>query len=145
MAIEKSAALGHRVARVGGQVEDAGFELRAIDPNLPRFLARRYREADARAERQLQQAAHAFEQFVDVDDFGHQRLAPGEGQHAAGQLRAAHRRIERGIEQFGQLAGQTVGRAAEIDVADHDAQEVVEVVREPAGQLADRFELLGLA
>ena len=34
--------------------------------------------------------------------------------------------------------------ADQVEIADHDPQQIVEVVREPTGQLADRLELLAL-
>ena len=82
---------------------------------------------------------------ADIEDLRLQRLPPREGQQLAGQLRGAFHGVRDGVDvaaaalfrQF--AAAQEVGRRAD------DGQEVVEVVRDAAGQLADGFHLLRLA
>ena len=81
-----------------------------------------------------------------VDPLGQQRLGPGEGQQAAGQRGGAGRAFHRVGEVGHHLAARAVEAApGEVDPADHHRQHIVEVVRDAAGQLADRLHLLDLA
>ena len=77
---------------------------------------------------------------------GQQRLGAGEGQQAAGQRGGAGRAFHRVVEVHHHLAPRAVEAAqGKVDAADDDGEHVVEVVRDAAGQLADRFHLLDLA
>ena len=77
--------------------------------------------------------------------FGQQRLGAGERQQPPGQRRGAGRALHRVGEVGHHLAlGAVEPAAGEIDAADHHRQHVVEVVRDAAGQLADRLHLLHL-
>ena len=81
-----------------------------------------------------------------VDHFGHQRLGPGEGQQAAGQRGGAGRALHRIVEVVRDFAARAVEPAQrEVDAADDDREHIVEIVRDAAGQLADRLHLLDLA
>ena len=82
---------------------------------------------------------------ADIEDLRLQRLPPGKGQQLPGQLGGALDGVGDRVDiaaaplfrQF--AAAQEIGRRAD------DGQEVVEVVRDAAGQLADRLHLLRLA
>ena len=71
-------------------------------------------------------------------------LAARERQQTSRQIGAAHggthRRVNLARERrrFGDAALE------QLQVADHDAEQIVEVVRDAAGELADRFHLLRL-
>ncbi len=97
------------------------------------------------AERRAQQLDGFQHQIIDVDLARLQRLFAREGQQMFGQLAAALGRfvdhLGDGFE-FGAI-GDRFGQ--DPDGAGDDGQDVVEVVRDAAGQLADRFHLLGLA
>ena len=81
-----------------------------------------------------------------VDAFGQQRLGAGEGQQAAGQRGGAGRAFHRIVEVDHDLAARAVEAAQrKVDAADDHREHVVEVVRDAAGQLADRLHLLDLA
>ena len=68
-------------------------------------------------------------------------LAAREGQQLPGQRRAA---LRRELYGFGSARGSwVVGKLFQrLDVSAHDHQQVVEVVRDAAGQLAERIHLL---
>ena len=83
---------------------------------------------------------------VEVDALGKQRLGAGEGKQTAGQRGGARRAFHRIVEVHHHLAPGTVEAAErEVDPADDDGEHVVEVVRDAAGELADRLHLLHLA
>ena len=83
---------------------------------------------------------------VAVDAFGKQRLGAGEGEQTAGQRGGAGGAFHRIVEVHHHLAPRAVEAAQrKVDAADDDGEHVVEVVRDAAGELADRFHLLDLA
>ena len=83
------------------------------------------------------------------------RLSTRSGSSGSDRAKDSRRRVKRGgagrafhriVEMIEHFAPRTVQAAAgEVDAADDDRQHVVEVVRDAAGQLADRFHLLDLA
>ena len=80
---------------------------------------------------------------ADVDRARLQVLAAGEGEQALDQGRrrgwrpGARRRSGGAAVGFGRQSP-----AQQVEVADHRGQQIVEVVRDAAGELAERFELL---
>ena len=99
---------------------------------------------NGRSERALQQVGHSANQFRDIDGLLLKLLTPREGQHPLGQHRAALRALNRVVEQrheFG-IVGQAL--AHQFEAAEHDHQQIVEVVGDPAGELPDRLHFLRL-
>ncbi len=96
-------------------------------------------------QRALQQVAHAAHQLHQVDRLQVELLAAGEGQHALGQDRAALGALH-GIVDQPRNARIVVGHIAaqQVEAAQHHGQQIVEIVRHAAGQLADRLDLLRL-
>ena len=94
------------------------------------------------AERALQQLGHPVDQRGDVHGLRLELLAAREGEQAGGERGAALGAVDGAVEQSAELriVGQTL--AQQVEVAEDRGQQVVEVVREPAGQLADAFHLL---
>ncbi len=94
----------------------------------------------------MQQLGHAGDQPVGVERLGLQGLAAREGQQALGEgggaLGPAHGALGRPAVAAGVL-GQ--GAQQKVEVARDDLQQVVEVVGDPAGELAHRLHLLRLA
>ena len=77
---------------------------------------------------------------------GSKRLGPREGEQAAGQrggAGGAFHRIGQMVHHF--LARAAQAAAGKVDPADDHREHIVEIVRDAAGQLADRFHLLDLA
>ena len=102
-------------------------------------------DRDGGPDRAAQQIAHAAHQLGKVGRLGLERLATGEGKQALGQRRTALGALRRAVDQ---AFDRGVGRQAlaqELEVAQHGGQQVVEVVRHAAGELADRFQLLHVA
>jgi len=73
-----------------------------------------------------------------------QGLPARKGEQAVGQRRSTFGRRD-GPVDLGQHLVAGEGIASEIEVAEDNAQDVVEVVRHTAGELPDRLHLLGLA
>ena len=85
------------------------------------------------------------DQRVDVDLTRLQRLLAGEGEQVPGQVGAA---IGGFVDHLGDSRELRIVRDAfgqDSDGAGDDGQNIVEVMRDAAGQLADRLHLLGLA
>ena len=90
-------------------------------------------------------------QFVEVDDLRPDHLAAAEGKELCGERRSAGRRIADrldapegliDIELIPPLRRQVLGQ--EFRIALDREEDVVEVMGDPTGQPADRFQLLGL-
>ena len=92
-----------------------------------------------------QQLGHAGDDPVAVDRLRDQRLLTREGEQAVRQPRRALRPVERAVGEFQKIRLATLNPTLqEVQVADHDRQHVVEVMCDPAGELADRLQLLRL-
>ena len=100
-------------------------------------------------ERPPQQVRHAGDQPTDIDRLRIERLLPRKGEQALRQrFRAPRARAWRcSAERLQPLVSRS--RIAQValqrfEIADDDGQQVVEVVRDAAGELADAFHLLRL-
>ena len=140
------AALGHRVAGVDRQVQDRALELVRVgarDQAPVRRLQRGQQphRVRQRAHQQLRGIGH---HLADIDRARRQRLLAREGQQPADQVGAAVRGLQRRRQELGQLRIARMAVAQRGEVADHHRQHVVEIVRDAAGELADRLHLLRL-
>ena len=136
------AALGHGIARIDCQVEDGRFKLRGIDQRLGIAVHDGDLELDHLADGARQQRREIADQFVELHFAGFEHLAAGEGQHLAGEVGA----LARGADGFRKALGAAVIRQLafeQFEIADDDGEQVVEVMREAAGQLTDGLHLLG--
>ena len=93
----------------------------------------------------MQQIGHAAHQLGEIGRPRLQRLAPGKRQQPLRQGGAALSALGGAVDQaFGRgIVRQAL--AQQLEIAEHRGQQVVEVVRHAAGELADRFQLLQLA
>ena len=139
------AAARHGVARIERQVEQRGRKLIGIDQSRPGIALQHRFDLDVLAKCRPQQLCGLDDQRVDVGLPRLQRLLAGEGQQMLGQIRAAfgglvdHLGDCRELRSVGDCVGQDLDRAGD------DREDVVEVVRDAAGELPDRFHLLRLA
>ena len=138
------AAIGHGIARVEGKIENRRRELVRVDQRRPGVLGQQRRDLDVFAERRVQQFGGLQHQRIDVDFARLQRLLAGKGQQMLGQIGAAFGGL---VDQPGDgdefgLVGD--GFVQDADGAGDHGQDVVEVVRDAAGQLADRVHLLDM-
>ena len=100
---------------------------------------------DAFAQRPAQHVVDAADQAAEVDDLRRKRLSSSERQQLRGELRSARDGGDRGLQPL--LGARIAGDVAteQLQVAADDLQDVVEVVRHAAGELADGLHLLRLA
>ena len=135
----------HRVAGVGCDVEDCGLELGSVGFDSARPQDEIGGNADSLAHGPVEQIVHLPYEGVEIEPLGLQRLTAGKGKQLAGEARGVGRGLDDGLCEadalrLGELgAGKHVGRALD------DGELVVEVMRDPAGELAERLHLLGLA
>ena len=138
------AAVRHGVARVDREVEDGELELVGVDARRRQAFREIEPQRDARPERALQQIDHALDQAAQVDRHGAQILLSRERQQALRQRGAALGALQRAVDQ--PVQPRIVGHALaqQIEIAHHRHQQIVEIVRDAAGELADRLHLLRL-
>ena len=140
------AAIRHRIARVDAQIKQRVFELVWIDQRCPEIALRGHRHLDAGPDRVVDQIRHACDQAIDVGRLRIERLTPGKRQQPMGQRRRAIRRALCG----GDIAFDVLVPALrypdlqQFEAPGNSGQQIVEIMREAAGKLADRFHLLGL-
>ena len=111
-------------------------------------------DADIGAERAPQHVEHARDQPVGIDTGRLERLATGEGEQPLGELRRALRALHGGVHRLSQFgaqlgSGAVLGEIEQIapdrvEIAENDGEQIVEVVRDAAGELAHGFHLLRL-
>ncbi len=134
---------GHRIAGIGRQIDEARLELGRIDHHRPDIRGKIERDVDVFAQRSSQQADNSSDEIVDIDGLGLERLATCEGKQPARQIGAPHRSVDRLPDQFVGCGGE--GRAAQyVKITNNDAEQVVEIMRHAAGEVADRLHLLRL-
>jgi hypothetical protein len=110
-----------------------------------RKIAREVRyELDGRTERPPQEIAHIVDQPRDIDRFGPQFLAAGESEQALGQGGTALCGAAGAIDQAARAVVAVEASSQHFEIAEDRHQEVVEVVRQAAGKLAEAVELLHL-
>lgn len=141
-----ASAVRHRVARIDAQVQERALELGRVDQRGPQPAGGDDLERDLRADRAPDQFLHADHQPVHVGRLGVEGLPAREGEQAMGEGGGAAGRGLRGVE-----IAVDVGEAAlaqpgleQLHRAHDAGQQIVEVVRQAAGELADRLHLLRL-
>ena len=139
------AAVGHGVARIDREIEQGELDLVGIRRGRRQAGRQVERDFDGRAERAVQQIGHAAHQLGEIGRPRLQRLAPGKRQQPLRQGGAALSALGGAVDQAfgGGIVRQPL--AQQLEIAEHRGQQVVEVVRHAAGELADRFQLLQLA
>ena len=80
----------------------------------------------------------------DVDGDRLQRLAAGEGEQALDQHLGALGRLDRAVDQALLAIAADAPPLEQIETADDRSEQIVEIVRDAAGQLAHRLHLLAL-
>ncbi len=141
-----AAAFRHGVAGVDAEVEQRVLELRSVDQRRPQTARRDNLHGDLRADGAADQFLHAHRETVQVGRFRIESLPARERQQPVRQgrraLGGALRRVDVAVDFLDAALSdpglQQLQRS-------HDAgEQVVEVVGDAAGQLADRLHLLRL-
>ena len=139
------AARRHRVAGIDGEVDDDLLELSGVGTDGPQVE----RRVDGHRHRLAGEVPDERRDLGDrsrrVHDLRHEHLPAAEGEQLAGQRRAP---VGGADDLFEVGPTWIVGREVvrhEVGVAADREDEVVEVVRDAARELSDRFHLLGVA
>ena len=139
------AAVGHGVARVDAQVEDRHLELVAVGLGRGQIVANHDPQLDFGPERAADQPGHAVDQFGQVDRGRLERLAASEGEQPLDEYLGAFGRLERTVDQPPLALAAQPAPQQHVERTDDRGQQIVEVMRHSAGELAHRFEFLRLA
>ena len=134
---------------VHGEIEQNRLELGGVRLDGPHAAAADDFKRDVLAERLPQELGETAQQPVDVEGSGIERLLPGESQQPLGEgcgaLRAAHRVLKATAELDLPTVRPRFHLALRaLEVTDDDREKIVEIVRDAAGEMADRFHLHGL-
>ena len=81
---------------------------------------------------------------LEIDGLALEGMLPAECEQAVRQFGSGQGRGERVFDQLHLRRARRRCVLQQIEIADDDQEEIIEIVRDPAGQLADCFELLRL-
>ena len=139
------AAVGHRISRVDHEIDDDLLQLHGISHQRARRRINLRLDHHALADQTAQHAVGVGDDGAQVDRRKAQRLLAREGE----QLVRQRRGVFGGSPDLDEIAPERLVGAdlpgQHVGVAQDHGQRVVEVVRDAAGQLSDRFQLLRLA
>ena len=133
----KGAAFRHRIPRVDGEVDEDLLELSRIDLDMGQPRLERGRHADLCAQRSGQHRLHLHDHAIEIHSLDLHHLSAAECQQLPGQRAGALgggqqlRDLRRGVAILQNLA-----------IADHDREQVVEIVRDMTGERPDSFHAL---
>jgi hypothetical protein len=144
----ESPALGHGIARIGGDVEDHQFEFAVVEHHgHGRGLLREF-EGDGGWQQLPQHRLHRDDRLGRIEHLRARQFVPAEGKQLPGEYRAAirgggdaaERLVDGGFLLVAPLDVEM--RIALRGVAGDQAQNVSEVVCDSAGEAASGFQLL---
>ena len=141
------AAVRHGVARVDAQVQQRVFELAGVDARRPQVRRADHPHRDLRPHGAADQFLHLADQPVDVGRARVERLPARKREQAVGQRRRARRAILRGLQEALDIVEPPLREALAhaVERAGDRLQQIVEIMRDAAGELADRLHLVRLA
>ena len=135
----------HGIARVHSQVENDLVQLARVNLDDRGRTTRYHRDLDIISHERADKFHNVFESSIQVDQLGLQARFPSEGQQLACEGSAA-------LDGFANIAYVLTRVASGIDAVakqfgagGDDAEDVIEIVCNPACQPADSFHLLSLA
>src|SRR5882757_4586158 len=136
------AARGHGVTGVDDEIDQRRLQFGDVDHDGPDVAIDVELKPDGAADAGVEHFANRVDPFGEINDLRIDALAPGKGQQLAGQRGAALcGRLDRRYRAL-KLCVAADAFLQRVDAAADDHQEIVEVVRDAAGQLAERIELL---
>ena len=144
MRIDHAAAVGHRLAGVGEQVQEHLLNLVAADERQRRGLDEQLDLHAVLAHLALEQHERFFDELRQIGRRAVGAAIAGHAEDAVGDLLGPLR----GVEDLGEglvAGGFVLVAEAELGVVDDRREDVVEFVRGGAGKLAEGGEALGAA
>src|SRR5690349_11042651 len=144
----------HRIASVDREIENDILQLISVHEGWPQSCCQYGFEDDRFPHCSPQQVRDAADDLVEIGPHRGERLAPGEGQQAmrelGGVIRALQRKLgglgerRKTLDAYAARLGARKAALQSLEIADDYRKHIVEVMRNAAGQLADRFHLLRL-
>src|SRR6185312_448274 len=141
---DQPAALRHGVARVDDQVQDDLLDLSAVGAHEPERLGQIRDELDILGQEPRQHLLEIVGEGAQVEDLGLEHLPAAERQQLTGEARGAVGGAQNLAEPVRQILVAAMVGAQQLTVGDDGGEQVVEVVRDTAGEMADGFHLLRL-
>ena len=138
------AALGHGVARIDDEIDDGVGKLRLVGMHRPEIGAMLELEVDAFAQQTAQHQRQFADHVAQRQHLGLHGLLAREGQKLAHQRRRAQRVLVDLVDLLERGIARLMAHQEEFAIADDDGQQIVEVMRHAAGELAHRLHLLRL-
>ena len=136
----------HRVARVDGEIEQHLLELSAVGAHA-RQRRRSLSMSSSMCSPMMRRSigADAAHDVAEIEHRRLQHLLAAEREQLVREIRGAIGRVDHLAEIVRGGAGLVGAHQRELRVAGDDRDQIVEVVRDAAGERADRLELLRLA
>src|SRR3546814_754629 len=140
----EASTIRHGVASIDGEVGQSRLDLSGIRRCRPQAIGQIDLDVNLLAERPPQQIDSPRNQLVEIDCFHLEGLASREGQKLARQVRSAQACLESKLSHLLSIWVELKRFLQKVEVADDDREQIVEVVRYPAGELDDGLHLLRL-
>ena len=134
----------HGVPRVHGHVDDGGFELAGVGVDEARFFRAEDDDLDARTDQGADHFGQRLHASPDLEHLRLQRLPPCEGQQLPGQLGGAGHRIRDRLDIAQSPRLRQVGPPQQVYRSADHREQIVEVMRDAAGELAQRLQPLAV-
>jgi hypothetical protein len=138
-------ALGHGVPSVHDEIEEDLLHLRRVGLDAAQAAGRRRDEVDVLADEASEHGLDLADDGVQIQDLRSEHLLPAEGEELAREVG----RVLGGLLDEADPPVQGIARreptVEEVGMAPDHGEEIVEVVRQPAGQASDALHLLGPA
>ena len=127
---------------VDRQIHDQLLHLAGVGIDGRHALLQRQAQFDAPRNRAFEQGDHAADQLRQVHRLDDEAAFAGVGQQLHGQIGGPFGALDDGLDEGlnAIIGGQVFAQQAR--VSQHAGQDVIEIVRDPAGQKADAFQAL---
>src|SRR5262249_43423250 len=137
------AAVRHRVARVGGQVDQNLVDLARVHLHRVQISFEFNPQRNVFTGQTPQHALHSQDDTVEVDGAGPHHLAPAEGEQLLSQRGRPFRRVADFLDDLS-LGSAIQGVLQHFGGAANYSEQIVEIMSDASGQPADGFHLLSL-
>jgi hypothetical protein len=134
----------HRIARVHGHVDERRLELDKVCPHPAALVGELGQDLNPRSHDGAQHLGDRADALARVKHLGFERLPPGEGEQLPREPGRAVNRVGDRIDVAAAALLGEIRPTQEIGRGLDDREQVVEVVRDTARQLAHGLHLLGL-
>ncbi len=135
---------GHGVASIDGEVRDDLLELGLVRLHAAR-VGSTNDELDVLADEPLQHRREVVHHRPERHDLRREHLLAAEGEQLPGQSRRARGRPLDHLDIPSERMVGSQARQEDLGAPGDDREQVVEIVRDPARELSDAFDLLRLA